>query len=93
MRPGPGSPAVGDRGGVKLQVSFDGGGSFADMGNAPLGVLFSTTANRDVSVGCNGRATGTVTGDIQVRAMVKDIDQANDTTWSNGVIVCEVHPQ
>lgn len=91
--PGAGTPAVGDRGALQLQVSFDGGSNFANMGVAISSTLFSTSANRRTPTSTTGRATGTVTGDIQVRAMINDTDQANDTTWANGVITVLVHPQ
>jgi hypothetical protein len=94
LRAGPGAPAVGDRGNAKLEVSFDGGSSWADMtGGAEQGSLVSASANRRVSLACVGRSTGTVTGDVQVRASVTDIDQANDTTFDLGTITVLVHPQ
>lgn len=91
-----GSPAVGDRGQAKLQVSFDGGGSFADFAvfNEPaIGVQNATSSNNTVGFSAHGRGTGTVTGDIQVRAMCRDVTQANDTQFRSGMITVFVHPQ
>lgn len=95
MRAGAGTIAVGDRGKVKLEVSFDGGATWADFGISGEGGTYLpiTTAAKDLMVNVVGRATGSVTGDIQVRAMVADVDQANDTTWLTGVITLLVHPQ
>lgn len=90
--PGPGGAAE-DRGSVKLQVSFDGGSSWADIGPTETYALFTSTSGRGNAVSLTGRATGTVTGDIQVRAMVVDVDTANDTTWVGGYITVLVIPQ
>jgi hypothetical protein len=93
IRPGPGSPAVNDRGQYKLEVSFDGGSTWSDITPTTNAYLASVASNRASSVAVNGRATGTVTGDIQVRAMVNDVDQANDTQWASGYITVLAHPQ
>jgi hypothetical protein len=94
LQPGPGTISAGsDRGNVKLQVSFDGGANFSDIGNVHRITLWGTNVTRGSTVSNNGRALGTVTGDIQVRAMVNDNDAANDTTWNNGYIMVLVHSQ
>ena len=91
---GPGTPALGDRGEVRLEVSFDGGSTFATLGDAGvLSTIVSTNAGTRSGISATGRATGTVTGDIQVRAMCRDIDQANDFTFADGIIVAMVLPQ
>jgi hypothetical protein len=94
MRAGPGTPAVLDRGVIEVQISFDGGSSFTTFGSTGLFTLVESVGSAyDVAVHCQGRATGTVTGDIQVRSRIRDVDQANDTTWRAGYITVTVHPQ
>jgi hypothetical protein len=84
----------GDRGEYRLEVSFDGGSSFATIGDSGNVVtLVSTAAGDRTALSAVGRGTGTVTGDIQVRAMIRDIDAANDTNWADGIITVLVHPQ
>ena len=84
---GPGTVAVGDRGECRLEVSFDGGGSWATMGDAGIiTTLVSTSLGTRIPLAATGRATGTPTGDVQVRAMVRDLDQANDLTFGDGII-------
>lgn len=90
---GSGSPAANDRGGVKLQVSFDGGSNFADCSQENFPAMPSTNTDFANTFSVVGRATGTVTGDIQVRAMVRDINQANDCQFRMGKITMLVHPQ
>lgn len=87
------SPAVTDRGLVKLQISFNGGSSFADITGTEvlLGVGGSTSSGRGNGFAITGRATGTVTGDIQVRAMVADFSGANDCVFDHGNITILVH--
>lgn len=89
LRAGTGASAA-DRGAVKLQASFDGGGSFADMSPDVVTTLASTTANHDSSTSVVGRLTGTVTGDIQVRVMIRDVDVANHIAFANGAITVTV---
>lgn len=93
LRAGPGSISAGDRAVFQLEVSFNGGSSFATMNTQGSGYLPITTTGRSNAVQRACRATGTVTGDVQVRAMVSDVDQANDTSWVNGIITVLVHPQ
>lgn len=93
MRAGPGTISANDRGGCEVQVSFDGGSNFSTIGLGINATLPVTATTRDYTVARNVRTTGTVTGDIQVRARVQDISAANDTTWVNGVLTVLVHPQ
>lgn len=89
-----GTPAVGDRGAARLEVSFDGGGSYASMGAevVPTLALATSTAN-DFPFSRTYRLTGTVTGSIKVRAMCRDGTQANDCIFESGRITVLVHPQ
>lgn len=91
MQPGPGSPAVNDRGAVDLQISIDGGSNFTTVGSTVCTIL-TTSSGRAMPVAVTGRLTGTVTGSIQARALIRDVAQANDTTFDNGVITVLVHP-
>lgn len=84
---------VGDRGQVQMEVSFDGGSTWADFGGEMAPGLVSTDANIRVPFSRQGRATGTVTGDIQVRAKIRDVDLANDVNFDRGRILVEVHAQ
>lgn len=93
MAAGPGTISANDRGLYQMEVSFDGGSSFATIGVANAASLPTTQTSRNYTISSTGRATGTVTGDIQVRAMVADLSAANDTTWLGGVITVLVHPQ
>lgn len=94
MRAGPGTITAGDRGRCKLEVSFDGGSTWADFAVSGEGASYlpTTTLSRDLMVNLVGRSTGTVTGDVQVRAMCSDVGSANDTTWVTGVITVLAHP-
>lgn len=71
----------------------NGGSTWADLGVAATIPLFSATSTRRTPFTLTHRSTGTVTGDIQVRASVLDVDQANDTTFAGGQITFFVHPQ
>lgn len=93
MRPGGGSIAVGDRGKYVLEVSYDGGATWDLFDTAAEGGTYFpiTTASRDMTAALIARGTGTLTGDLQVRAMVADVNQANDTQFINGVITVLAH--
>lgn len=94
VRAGPGTISVGDRGTAKLQVSFDGGSSWADFAvSSDAGMyLPTTTTSRDLMINATARATGTLTGDLQVRAQCADVNAANDTTFLGGVITAITMP-
>ena len=84
---------AGDRGEYKMAVSFDGGTSWADLGDAGvITTVYSAAAGKRHPLAAVGRASGTVTGDVQVRAMVRDIDGANDMVFADGYLAVMVHP-
>lgn len=90
---GVGSPAVGDRGLCYLEVTFDGGSSWATLGSTTLAHIVDSSSNqRTTPLSATGRATGTVTGDIMVRAMCRDVTQANDCLFKDGYISVMVFP-
>lgn len=88
------SPTVGDRGQIQGEVSFDGGSTWANMSGLEVAPgLISTDINISVPINRVGRATGTVTGDIQVRVQCRDVNAANDIAFDRGTISIMVHEQ
>ena len=88
-----GSAVAGDRGEIRLEVSFDGGSSWVTCGDSGTIVTFALTgAGKRFPVVATGRVTGTVTGDVQVRAMIRDVDGAGDTSWADGSVTALIHP-
>ena len=87
-----GTAVATSRGEYRLEVSFDGGATWAALGDAgSICTVPSTTNGTRQSITATGRATGTPTGDVKVRAMCRDVDTANTTVYADGVIVMLVH--
>lgn len=88
-----GTAVAGNRGEVRLEVSFDGGATWATLGDAGIIVTVpSTNAGTRTPVTATGRAAGSVTGDIQVRAMCRDVDTSGTLTFADGQLVVIAHP-
>lgn len=91
-----GSNAAGattDRGEYRLEVSFDGGSTWATLGDSgTIVTVTNTSAGVRQPVSAVGRTTGTVTGDLMLRAMCRDVDGANDMLFADGQIALIVHP-
>lgn len=87
-----GSASGTERGEYRLEVSLDGGSTWATMGDAGvITTIPSTGAGTRTPVAATGRATGSPTGDVQVRAMCRDADTSGTTIFADGVITMMVH--
>lgn len=85
---------AGERGQARIEVSFDGGSTWATVGSdaaPPLHAAVGSAISHYFTA--HGRITGTVTGDIQARALCRDVDDTNSCTFDRGVISILVHPQ
>lgn len=88
------TPSGSESGEFRLEVSFNGGGTWATMGDSGIitTVASSGGAGRRIPLSATGRATGAVTGDVQVRVMCRDVTTAGDLIFADGHLVVVAHP-
>lgn len=84
-----GTPRYGE---AKIQVSLDGGGTWADAftGIAPRGIVSDEGGETRSVISAFARVTGAATGDIKLRAMLKS--DGTNTLFANGYLMADARP-